>query len=108
MGVPVSLTSLRKYQSGEEPFIFYSKLEDQPMEQWEIVSVYSDSVHTSNLCKFYRILTSISPTEAVAERAFSVEEFIHSSARNRLSDGRVEDLMMLRLNYDVWRRGCRL
>ena len=108
MGIPVSLTSLRKYQSGEGPFVFDSKLEDQPMEQWEIVGMYSDSVHASNLCKFYRILTSISPTEAVVERAFSVEKFIHSSARNRLSDGRVEDLMTLRLNYDVWKRGHRL
>ena len=107
-GIPVPLTSLRRYQSGEEPFVFDPKHEDQPMEQWEIVGMYSDSVHASNLCKFYRILTSISPTEAVVERAFSIEKFIHSSLRNRLSDGRVEDLMALKLNYDVWRRGHRL
>ena len=75
------------------------------MEQWEVVGMCSDSVHASNLCKFHRILISISPTEAVVGRALSIEKSIHSSVRNRLSDGRVGDLMALELNYDVWGEG---
>ena len=91
--IEITLTSLRQYKSGEEPFIFDSEYEDQPMEQWELISMYSDSKFASNLCEFYRILCSISPTETVVERAFSIEKFIHSSTRNRLSSERVEDIM---------------
>ena len=107
-GIPASLTSLRRYQSGEKPFVFDPRNRDQPMEQWEIVRTYSGSEEASNLCELYRMLSSISPTELVVERAFSVEEFVHSSTQNRLSDQRVEDMMTLKLNYGLWKRGHRL
>lgn len=101
--IEITLNSLKQYKSGEEPFIFDPKYKDQPMEQWERISIYCDSKYVSNLCEFYRILCSISPTETVVERAFSIEKFVHSSTRNRLSSERVEDIMTLKLNYDLWK-----
>ena len=70
MGNPSPTRFLEEISMREEPFVFDPKYEDQPMEQWEIVSMYSDSVHASNLCKFHRILTSISPLRLLSREHF--------------------------------------
>ena len=70
MGNPSPTRFLEEISIREEPFVFDPKYEDQPMEQWEIVGMCSDSVHASNLCKFYRILISISPLRLLLKEHF--------------------------------------
>ena len=106
--IPISVTILEKYQMGLDPFVFNELSDNNPIEQWESLSLYTKSNEVKNLCYFYRILSSISPTETIVERGFSIEKFIHSSVRSRLSYERVEDLMTLKLNYILWKKENKL
>lgn len=60
----------------------------QPQEPGAPDGAVGGCEEASDLCEFHRTLSPISPTEAVVERAFSVEVLVHSSTQSRLSDGR--------------------
>ena len=66
--IPISVTVLEKYQVGLDPFIFNELYNDNPIEQWELLSLCNTTVEVKNLCYFCRILSSISPTETIVKQ----------------------------------------
>ena len=71
--IPIPVTILEKHQMGLDPFVFNELSDNNPIEQWESLSLYTKSNEVKNLCYFYRILSYISPIETIVERRFPLK-----------------------------------
>jgi hAT family C-terminal dimerisation region len=74
-------------------------LSDNVLHNWEMRR-YDEP----NLFKISQVVLAVPPTQVSVERAFSALGLILTARRNRLSDKTIDDLLVCKLNSDVFDR----
>lgn len=62
----------------------------------------SNKLEYSDLYALAMVILSISPTQVIVERSFSVLSYVFNRLRNRLSDQMLEDILVIALNVELF------
>lgn len=62
----------------------------------------SNKLQYPDLYELAMVILSISPTQVIVERSFSVLSYVFNRLRNRLSDKMLEDILVIALNVELF------
>lgn len=92
-----------EYKSGIESLIDEIETLELPRSK-EILSFWESQAHgrLHEIAEIAKIVYSVPPTQVSVERCFSTLRFILNELRTRLSDERLEDILLLKTNSNFY------